>query len=111
MKKNILFDVYNISKRIKNIERNYYIVFNTSSKKFEVHNSSQIGSSYCLTLPYDKLDERALKYVRSTNCTNIDEILEQIENDNKKRESATKSSAFSNVVDTILDMEKENENC
>ena len=110
MKKKILFDVYNISKRIRNIERNYYVVFNTSNNKFEVHNSSQIGSSYCLTLPYDKLDERTLKYVRSSNCTNIDEILEKLENDNKIRESANNSSAFSHIVDLGLDMEKENEN-
>jgi hypothetical protein len=42
-------DVYDISKRIKNIDRDYYVVYDTSKQKFEIHNSSQIDSSYCLT--------------------------------------------------------------
>lgn len=101
MKIKVTNDVYNIAKRIKKIDRDYYIVFNTSNKNFEVHNSAQLGSSYCLTLPYNQLDERALKYVRQTQSGNIDEILEKIENDNKLRESAIKTSAFSNIVEDL----------
>ena len=101
MKIKVLFDVYNISKRIKNIEKGYYVVYNTLKQKFEVHSSSQLGSSYCLTLPYDKLDERALKYVRSTMSTNIDEILNKIENDNQILESANKTSAFSSFAENL----------
>ena len=101
----INYDVYNISKRIKDIDRNYYIVFNTSKQKFEVHLSSQIGSSYCLALPFKSLDERVLKYVQKTQSVNIDEILENIENENNKRESANKTSAFSNVVENFENLE------
>lgn len=98
-------DVYNITKRIKNIDRDYYVVYNTSKNRFEVHNSSQIGSSYCLSLPFTQLDERTLTYVRKTQSSNIDEILEQIENNNNLRESADKNSAFSNVIDEIENVE------
>ena len=101
MKIRIFHDVYNISKRVKYIERNYYVVYNTSKKKFEIHNSNQMGSSYCLTIPNDQLDERVLKLVRKTQSANIEEILEQIENDNKHLESAEKSSAFSNIFETL----------
>ena len=94
-------DVYNISQRIKEIDRNYYIVYDTSKQKFEVHSSTQIGSSYCLTLPQTQLDERTLKYVRETLSTNIDEILDKIENDNKILESATKTSAFSDIAENL----------
>ena len=99
-------DVYNISKRIKDIDRDYCVVYNTSKQVFEIHNSNQIGSSYCLTLPYHELDERCLKYVLKTQSVNIDEILEQIENDNNLRESAIKTSAFSQIADSIENMEK-----
>ena len=99
-------DVYNLTNRIKNIDRDYYVVYNTSKSKFEIHNYSQIGSSYCLTLPYSQLDERALKYVRKTRSANIDMILDEIENDNNLRESANQSSAFSNIVNEIENMEK-----
>ena len=101
----INYDVYDISRRIKKIDRNYFIVFNTSKQKFEVHLSKQIGGSYCLTLPYKNLDERALKHVLKSQTINIDDILEKIENDNKILESANKTSAFSNIVENFENLE------
>ena len=101
----IMHDVFDISKRIKYIDMNYYIVFNTSKQKFEVHNSNQIGSSYCLTLPFSELDERVLDYVRKTQSINIDEILQNLENDNNIRESANQTSAFSTIIDSIENLE------
>lgn len=101
MKIKIFQDVYNIAKRLKNIDRDYYVVYNTSKQKFEIHNSNQVGLSYCLTLPFNQLDERTLKFVLKTQSANIEEILEQIENDNKHLESTEKSSAFSNMFETL----------
>ena len=98
--------MFNISNRIKYIDRDYYVVYNTSKQVFEVHNSSQVGSSYCLTLPYDEIDERVLKYVLKTQSVNIDEILNDLETENNLRESAIKSSAFSQIESVIEDMEK-----
>ena len=103
-------DVYDIAKRVKDIDIGYYVVYNTSRQKFEIHNSNQMGSSFCLTVPYDQLDERALKLVRKTQSANIDEILEQIENDNKNLESAENSSVFSSVIDTFEQNLKFNNN-
>ena len=76
-------DVYEISKRIKDIDRFYFIVYDTSKSCFEIHNSSQVDSTYCLTLPFKELDERALQYTRETSSANIEIILEKIENENK----------------------------
>ena len=106
MKIKLTCDVYNISKRIKEIDKDYYIVCNTSKNKFEVHNSSQIGDSYCLTLPYGTLDERTLKFVRKTSVANIDYVLNEIENDNNKIESAERSSAFNNVYESIENLRR-----
>ena len=63
MKIKLSSDVYNISNRVKNIDKDYYVLFNTSNAKFEIHNKSQIGSTYCLTLPFNELDERALNLI------------------------------------------------
>lgn len=101
MKIKIYYDVYNISKRVKDIDKNYYVVYNTSKNKFEIHHTKQFGTSYCLTVPFSQLDERTLKYVRQTQSTNIDEILDRIENDNKTRESANINSAFSKTLDCL----------
>ncbi len=105
MKIKITHDVYNIAKRIKYIDRNYFIMFNTSNNKFEIHNSLQMGSSYCLTLPMFELNECVLEHVRKTQSVNIDEILENIEKDNNILESANKTSAFSSVMDSIENLE------
>ena len=106
MKIKLTYDVFNISKRIKEIDKDYYIVYNTSKAKFEIHNSSQIGGSYCLTLPYNSLDERTLKYVRKTSVANIDYVLNKIENDNNKIKSAEKTSAFNNVYESIENLRR-----
>ena len=106
MKIRIFNDVYNISNRLKYIDRNYYVVFNTSKQKFEIHNSNQIGSSYCLTVPFDELDERTLICVLKTQSANIEEILNEIENDNNIRESAIKTSAFSQILESVENVEK-----
>jgi len=53
-------DMFNISERIKQIDKNYFIVFNCKTNKWEVHNKMQQGSSYCLTCPYNCLDSRLI---------------------------------------------------
>lgn len=62
----ITSDVFNISKRIKKIEKEYFIVWNVLREKWEVHSTANIGDSYCFTVPYDGLDERTLRYCHMT---------------------------------------------
>ena len=101
MKINISHDVYDIAKRIKSIDRDYYMVYDTIRMKYEVHNSSQIGSSYCLTLPYDTLDERVLSYVNVTRVSNIDDILFRLDRDNNTLDREAKSEAVSRVEEFV----------
>ena len=105
MKIKIESDVYNISKRIKNIDKGYYVVFNTSTNKFEIHNEHQAGSSYCLTLPFTQLDERTINFIEETKSENIEKILSKIENENSIRESADKSSTLSDIYYDLQDKE------
>ena len=107
MKIKLTHDVYNISKRIKQIDLGYYVVYNTELCKFEIHNSNQIGSTYCLTLPYTELDERTLNYVAKTRSINVEKILEEIENNNKIQENQEKRKTFSQLNESVLDNFKE----
>ena len=102
MKIRIKNDVYNISKRIKDIDKNYFIVFNTLNNNFEIHNSCQPGGSYCLTLPYQFLDERTLNYVLETKSENIDRIVSKLEMENKLNESAELKRTL-NQFDQVLE--------
>lgn len=107
MKIKLTHDVYEISKRIKQIDNGYYVVYNTLTRKFEIHNSHQIGSTYCLTLPYNELDERTLTYVAKTSCMNVERILEEIDNNNKIQENQEKRKTFSQFNELVLDNFKE----
>ncbi len=97
----IRHDVYEIAKRIKDIDRYYFIVYDTSKSCYEIHNSSQIDSTYCLSVPYQNLDDRTLKYVRETSSANIEKILEKIEKENKLIENAQTRSVLSELNQSI----------
>lgn len=85
MKIKIESDVFDIVKRIKEIDDGYYILFDLNKQKFEVHNCKQ-SSSYCFTYPYDNLDERVFEMIYATNSKFIDKIIEDIDKNNTKIE-------------------------
>ncbi|MCQ2555957.1 MAG: hypothetical protein MJ149_01340 [Clostridia bacterium] len=107
MKIKICGDVYNISKRLKFIDKYYYVVYDTRSHKFEIHNSNQLGNSYCLALPYNQLDERTLNFVRETSSKNIEEILNKMDNLNKLKENADMRATLKNFNEVLEDNLKE----
>lgn len=76
-------DVFNIINRIKEIDENYYIVYNTNSKKFEVHNSGNVNS-YCLTIPYKNLDVRTIELIHKTAIRNYDKVIKQMDEENER---------------------------
>lgn len=78
-------DIFNIAKRLKSIDKKYFIVFNSDRNKYEVH-YSRAKNTYELTIPYDKLDARTIDFVLKTRIQNKQKIFEEIENSNKKLE-------------------------
>lgn len=106
MKIKIINDVYNISNRIKEIDRDYYIVFNTSKNNFEIHNSRQKSNSYCLTLPNSKLDAHTLLFVQKTKVKNIDEVLKNIDIENKLKENEDKRNTTKELTNIIEENDK-----
>ena len=81
MKIKIESDVFNIVNRIKEIDNNYFVIYNTNCQKFEIHNS-KYKSSYCLTVPYKNLDVRVIDLLHKTAIRNYDKIVKKIEEDN-----------------------------
>lgn len=100
MKIKIESDVYDIVNRIKEIDDGYYIVYNTAKMVYELHNSKQ-PYSYCLTIPYDEIDNRLIDLICVTNIRNIDNIIEDIDNNNDKLEKE-KMNKFKDVSDYKL---------
>lgn len=89
MKIKITTDVFNIANRLKSINPNYFIMYNTKTQKFEIHNK-QYHNTLCLTLPYDGLDARAITYVLQSE--KVEERLQEIEETNLKLEKQEKEN-------------------
>lgn len=78
-------DVFDITTRLKEIDKDYFVVFNTQKNKYEVHNKSQ-KNTYCLSVPFSGLDSRTIDLTLKTRRENIDKILKEIEQNNEKIE-------------------------
>lgn len=76
-------DCLDIVKRLKEIDKDYFVVFNTETHKFELHNRQQKRNTYCLTLPFETLDERTIFYVLKTSVKNCESLFEEMERKNK----------------------------
>lgn len=96
-------DVYNISRRIKEIDKGYFIVRNFNDQVFEVHNSKNKGRTFCFTVPYPELDERTIVHCKKTAIARADLIIKEIERANEKAEKAEKKEAFEKYKDQALE--------
>ena len=96
-------DCLDIIKRIKAIDRDYFVVFDLDKKKYELHHCSQGGGTYCLTFPYDELDERAYTYVLKTRVENSDKLFEEIQLENLKLEKAAVNKIFNDFKEKLYD--------
>ncbi len=79
-------NIFNIPERLREIEPHYFVMFNPRQQKFEVHNTNQLHSTYCLTVPFDELDSRTLDEVRRTRWENHKKLMAEIEAHNQKLE-------------------------
>ena len=86
MKQNLVKvgDVFDVEKRIREIDPNYRVFFNVQKSRFEVHNLAQGVDSLCLVSPYAELDHRLIKLVRHSRVERASEIFEEIEKENEK---------------------------
>ena len=82
-------DVFDITKRLKEIDESYFVMVNTQKQKFEVHSSAQ-KHTYCLTIPHKNLDARTISLTLKTRIENTEKILAEIEENNKKLERENK---------------------
>jgi hypothetical protein len=80
----IVNDLFDIADRLKEIDSSYLVLFNTNTKKYEVHSTLQGQSSLCFIVPFDKLDARTIDYAKKTRVQNLEKLETEIEENNKK---------------------------
>lgn len=91
-------DIFDICRRLKNIDSSYFILYDKIRGKYELHSTEQYHNSYVLTIPYDRLDCRTIDFVYMTRRENSKRLIFEMEENNKKLEKRE--------MDNILDMAK-----
>ncbi|MBO8161337.1 MAG: hypothetical protein H0Z24_06835 [Thermosipho sp. (in: Bacteria)] len=95
-------NVYEIPERLKEYDDSFFVVFNTRTKKYEVHSTDNIGNTYCLTVPYNELDCRTLELVKrgDIKARGMKAIIREIDEHNEKIEKKNKRE-FHNWVQDV----------
>lgn len=88
----VLSNVYDIPVRLKEVNRDFFVMFNTRQQKFEIHCASQPFDTYACTLPYDELDARALQYVREFSRERTEHLAEEIDLYNEELDRKEKAA-------------------
>ena len=74
-------DVCDIAWRIREVDPDYYIVYNRRLGRFELHDAACRDTFACV-LPYDRLDERSVRHARRTRVELLERLLEELEREN-----------------------------
>ena len=61
-------DLFDISKRLKSIDRRYDLFFNRKKNRYEIYANGAMQ----MALPFERLDARALSYARKTRLENLE---------------------------------------
>ena len=77
-------DLFDITKRLKDIDQNYVIIFNDESIRFEVHSSTYPSMQTLeFIVPFETLDERTLWYALKTRVENFESLQDEFDLHNK----------------------------
>lgn len=80
MKTKITDDLYDIARRVKEIDGVYDIYYDTSKKRYEIWADNLLQ----LVVPYDALDARTVTYVRKTRVERIAALMAETEKHNSE---------------------------
>jgi hypothetical protein len=76
-------NVYCIPERLKEIDPDFYVVFNTETQKFELHRENHTWDTLELNIPYDELDARTIELVKKNKIENAKKIFAEIDKHNE----------------------------
>ena len=76
--------VFEIERRLREIDDNYRLYFNKKDKRFEVHNLKNVGDTLSIVCPFDTIDARLIRLVRQTRAERSNSLFQEIEEHNEK---------------------------
>ena len=79
----VTVDLYDIAKRLREIDEDYFVFYSYKKKRYEVHNRSQRGNTLAFTVPYNELDTRTLSFARRTRRERAEKLMREMERENE----------------------------
>jgi hypothetical protein len=89
-------NVYDIPNRLREINPNFFVMFNPDIQKYELHDRSQMVT-HTITFPFDELDGRCIDYTRERLVERADILFKQMQEKNAKIEADKKNSFLDNA--------------
>ena len=80
----ITHDTFDIAKRVKALDSNYFILYNKKTCKYEIWYRCGTNATRELVIPYSCLDVRTIKKVQASRMENSKKILDEMEQHNEK---------------------------
>lgn len=99
MKKEIFDDVYSIVKRIKALDKDYFVMYDYCSKSYELHHKKE-KPTYLISLG-KKLNKQSLVKVYKSQSKNSIEIFRSIERTNSNLEKYATKLVFDKAKNTL----------
>jgi len=95
----VTHDLFGISERLRQIDKDYFVLYNHRMNRWEVHNTESFPHTYSFVVPYEFLDARTLDYAMKTRRENTDKLLREME-ENNERIKASKDRDFKNNLES-----------
>lgn len=90
-------DLFGIADRLKNIDNNYAVFYNSKNGKFELHNM-RLRPTIQIVLPYSQLDKRAVDYALRTQVGVVLKEILSIDAHNQKIAEECEKNKFDEVT-------------
>lgn len=99
-------NVYHIPERLREIDPDYFVVYNHKEHRFEVHHWGQKDNTLAVIIPYDELDARTIERVRATRIEYIDRIIAEIDKNNERIAKSRLNTHLDRNGQILKDMHK-----
>lgn len=80
----VLSNATDIPARLKEVNRDFFVMLNRDTQRYEIHCASQPFDTFACTLPFDVLDERALVYAREYASERFEKVVADMEAYNER---------------------------
>ncbi len=84
-------DLYDIARRLRSVDDDYRLLYNTDKNRYEVHSAARGAIQF--VVPFDEADARTVDYALRTRVQNAEAIFAEVERHNERTEARHTAAA------------------